>query len=44
MSVRPQTGPSPYEHASQGSHVALGKAQPSFVHLPTSIGGNYFPI
>ncbi len=43
MSIGPQNGPTSHEHASQGSHVVLGKAQPSFVHLPTSVGRNYLP-
>jgi hypothetical protein len=44
MSMRPQNGPTPHEHVSQGSHITLGEAQPSLVHLPTSVGGNYLPI
>jgi hypothetical protein len=44
MFVGPQNGPTFREHASQGSHVALGEAQPSFVHLSTSVQGNYLPI
>ncbi len=44
MSVTPQNGPTFHEHAFQGSHVVLGKAQPSFVDLPTYVGGNYLPI
>jgi hypothetical protein len=42
--VKPQNGPTPHEHASQGFHVAPSEAQPSLVHLPTSIGRNYLPI
>jgi hypothetical protein len=37
-------GSTHHEHASQGFHVVLGKAQPSLVHLPTSVRGNYLPI
>jgi len=44
MFVGPQNGSIHHEHASQGSHVVLGKAQPSLVHLPTFVGGNYLFI
>jgi hypothetical protein len=44
MFIGHQNGPTLHEHASQGFHVVLGEAQPSLVHLPTSIGGNYLPI
>jgi hypothetical protein len=44
MSIGPQNGPILHKHASQGFHVVLGEAQPSFFHLPTPIGVNYFPI
>ncbi len=44
MFVKPQNGPTFYEHASQGFHIVMGETQSSFIHLPTSIGGNYFPI
>jgi hypothetical protein len=37
-------GPTPHEPASQDSHVVLGEAQPSFIHPPTLVGRNYFPI
>jgi hypothetical protein len=41
---RTPNGPTPHEHASQGFHLVMGEAQPSLVHLPTSVGGNYLPI
>jgi hypothetical protein len=44
MSIGPQNGPFPHEHASQGSHNVMGKAQLAFIHLTTPIGGNYLPI
>ncbi len=44
MFVRPQNGPTFHEHASQGFHIILGEAQPSLIHLPTYVGGNYYPI
>jgi hypothetical protein len=44
MSIGPQNGPTPHEYASQASHIVMGEAQPSFVRLPTSVGGNYLPI
>jgi hypothetical protein len=34
----------PHEHASQGSHVIMGEAQPVLIHLPTFVGGNYLSI
>jgi hypothetical protein len=42
--VEPQNGPTLHEHASQGCHVVMGEAQPSLVHLPASVKGNYLPI
>jgi hypothetical protein len=42
--IGPQNGLIFHDHASQGSHVALGEAQPSLVHLPTSVGMNYLPF
>jgi hypothetical protein len=44
MSIGSQNGPIFHEHASQGFHVVLNETQPPFVHLLTSIGGNYPPI
>jgi hypothetical protein len=44
MFIKPQNGPTPHEHASQGFHVALSEAQPSLVHLPTFVGRYYLPI
>jgi hypothetical protein len=44
MSIGPQNGPTPHEHASQGFHTIMGKAQPIFVHFPTFIWGNYLSI
>jgi hypothetical protein len=40
MSIRPKNGPTPHEHISQGSHVVMDKAQPTFIYLPTHVGGN----
>jgi len=44
MFIEPQNGPTINEHATQGLHVIMGKAQLTFVHLATPIGGNFFPI
>jgi hypothetical protein len=35
MSIGPQNGPTPHEHASQSFHIVLGETQPTFIHLPT---------
>jgi hypothetical protein len=43
-SLNPKIGPTPCEACSQGFQVVPGEAQPSFVHLPTFVKGNYFPI
>ncbi len=42
--IEPQNGPTINEHATQGLHVTMGKAQLTFVHLATPVGGNFFPI
>jgi hypothetical protein len=44
MSFGLQNGSTPHEPTSHDSHVILGEEQPSFVHLPTLVGGNYLPI
>jgi hypothetical protein len=44
MFIEPQNGPTINEHATQGLHVIMGKAKPTFVHLATPVGRNFFPI
>ncbi len=42
--IEPQNGPTINDHATQGLHVIMSKAQLTFVHLGPPIGKNFFPI
>jgi hypothetical protein len=44
MSIGPKNGPTPHEHTSQGFHVVMDKAQPTLIHPPTRVRGNYLLI
>jgi len=41
--VKLQNGQTLHEHAIQGLHAIVGKKLPTFIHMSTFIGGNYFP-
>jgi hypothetical protein len=36
--------PTRHEHGTQDLHIVLNETQPTFIHLTTPIGGNFFPI
>jgi hypothetical protein len=42
--IEPQNGPTINDHATQGLHVIMSKAQLTFVHLAPPVGRNFFPI
>jgi hypothetical protein len=42
-SIGPQNDPTFHEHATQGFHTILNEAQPTLVHLATTIGNNFLP-
>jgi hypothetical protein len=42
--IEPQNGPTINDHATQGLHVIMSKAQLTFVHLAPLVGRNFFPI
>jgi hypothetical protein len=43
-SIKPQNHPTPLKHVSKAFHIVLDEAQIVFVHFPTPIRNNYFPI